>query len=283
MKYVGMDGGGTHISFSVITEENIQTFEEKTGVNLTSISEKQLKSIFEDIKEKVGLVDGIVVSFSGAGTEKRKKYLKDLLLEIFNTDNLIIYNDGESILYSLYNGENLALVIAGTGSLVMGMNEKKEIIRSGGWGHLFDDVGGGFWISTRIIQEAFKYRDNLRNFDSIFDDLKEFYSVNSIEELTSLQGLNNFKTVISSFTEKALNEPTDVVKEIVDEGIKDLALRSKSMLKNLGIKKIYLYGSLFKSFYYLNNFQNAMKSYFLLPININVSVEMAKLAQKYFS
>ncbi|HOP25331.1 MAG TPA: BadF/BadG/BcrA/BcrD ATPase family protein [Defluviitoga sp.] len=284
MRFLGMDGGGTHIAVSIVDEnENLTTkFEINTGVNLTSVNEERLKEIFEEIYSKTGKVRGIVVSFSGAGTQNRKIKLQSIIKEIFCSNNVTVYNDGESILFSVYSGSNSALTIAGTGTIVMGITSEKQIIRSGGWGHLFDDIGGGFWISTRIIQEAFRYRDGLREYDPIFDNLKLFYGFNTIEDLTSLQGKEDFKTIISSFTKVALNEPTPLVKIIVEEGIQDLTFRCKMVLDKLEIKELYMHGGLFNSPYYNSLFRQYLHSYSLFPLEIDVCHQMALLAKKLY-
>ncbi|WP_103898211.1 BadF/BadG/BcrA/BcrD ATPase family protein [Petrotoga halophila] len=284
MKFLGIDGGGTHIAGSLINESGdvLKKIVIETGVNLTSVDQERLKSIISKIKTKATEVDGIVISFSGAGTPQRKKQLLDIFKEIFVINNIVVYNDGESILYSLFKGSSIAIVIAGTGTLIIGMDKDQNIVRSGGWGHLFDDVGGGFWITTRIIQEAFRYRDKLREFDPIFNRLLKFYSCGNIEELTSLQGRKDFKTIISSFTKKALEKPTNLVEEIINEGISDLTLRCKKILDSLNINYLYLSGSIFKSEYYLQRFQEFMYQYSLNPLNFDVSEQMALLARKYF-
>lgn len=278
-----MDGGGTHIAVSLVDEnENLKMkFEINTGVNLTSVNQERLQEIFKEIYSKTGKVRGIVVSFSGAGTQSRKIKLQSIIKEIFCSNNVTVYNDGESILFSIYTGSNSALTIAGTGTIVMGITSEKQIIRSGGWGHLFNDVGGGFWIATRIIQEAFRYRDELREFDPIFERLKIYYRVDAIEELTSLQGKEDFKTIISSFTKDALKEPTLLVKEIVEEGIQDLSFRCKMILDKLALKEIYTHGGLFESKFYQSVFKEFMHPYSILPLKINVSEQMALLAKKH--
>lgn len=80
-----MDGGGTHIAVSLVDEnENLKMkFEINTGVNLTSVNQERLQEIFKEIYSKTGKVRGIVVSFSGAGTQSRKIKLQSIIKEIF--------------------------------------------------------------------------------------------------------------------------------------------------------------------------------------------------------
>jgi hypothetical protein len=61
-----------------------------------------------------------------------------------------------------------------------------------------------------------------------------------------------------------------------------LTLRCRKILESLGITDLYLSGSLFKSEYYLQKFQEFMYNYLLHPLNLDVSEQMALLARKYF-
>ncbi|MFA7568978.1 MAG: hypothetical protein WCY40_03815, partial [Defluviitoga tunisiensis] len=91
-----------------------------------------------------------------------------------------------------------------------------------------------------------------------------------------------FKTIISSFTKVALNEPTPLVKIIVEEGIQDLTFRCKIVLDKLEIKELYMHGGLFNSPYYNSLFRQYLHSYSLFPLEIDVSHQMALLAKKLY-
>ena len=52
-----------------------------------------------------------------------------------------------------------AAAMAGTGSVVVAVNESGEVIRTGGWGYLFGDAGGGWQIGTLAIRAMLRRAD----------------------------------------------------------------------------------------------------------------------------
>jgi glucosamine kinase len=51
------------------------------------------------------------------------------------------------------------LVIAGTGSNVLGINERGESARAGGWGSIVSDEGSGFWIGRTAVAQLMRAYD----------------------------------------------------------------------------------------------------------------------------
>jgi glucosamine kinase len=51
------------------------------------------------------------------------------------------------------------LLIAGTGSIVIGRDKDRSIFRAGGWGPYFGDEGSGFWIGREAIRTALRSID----------------------------------------------------------------------------------------------------------------------------
>lgn len=57
------------------------------------------------------------------------------------------------------DGKPGVIVIAGTGSAAYACNEKGESATIGGWGYLFGDAGGAFWIVREAISAAMADED----------------------------------------------------------------------------------------------------------------------------
>lgn len=53
-----------------------------------------------------------------------------------------------------FAGQPGVLVIAGTGSVALGINETGEECRAGGRGYLFGDEGSAFWIGRRLVERV---------------------------------------------------------------------------------------------------------------------------------
>jgi N-acetylglucosamine kinase-like BadF-type ATPase len=52
------------------------------------------------------------------------------------------------------------LLIAGTGSIVIARNAAGQMCRTGGWGPVFGDEGGGFWIGREAVRTALRAEDS---------------------------------------------------------------------------------------------------------------------------
>ncbi len=51
------------------------------------------------------------------------------------------------------------VLIAGTGSIAFGVDDRGERLRAGGWGHTFDDLGSAHWIGREMLAAVFQAHD----------------------------------------------------------------------------------------------------------------------------
>jgi len=75
-----------------------------------------------------------------------------LLQELIQTDHMIVTHDARIALAGAMSGGAGTIVIAGTGSIAYGENERGESARAGGWGYVFGDEGGGFDIARQALR-----------------------------------------------------------------------------------------------------------------------------------
>lgn len=279
MKYLGLDGGGTHLRATVIDNEKvIYSKKLNKGVNLTSNTEKHIKETFLELKNDIDEIEHICASFSGAGTIKRKELLKSILNEIFKSKKITIYHDAEGILHSSVKKRG-TVVISGTGSVVFAKNGE-QLKRSGGWGHLFSDKCSGYWFGLRVIQEIFNYRDDLRENDEIFEKLLNHFSTKEIEDLTDLQNRKDFKTYIASFSKVIFSNITPLVKSIIEEGLNDLIPRCQQMMNFSNSSKVYVHGGVFNSEYFMKEFKSKLKNAEIDYSAKNIDYNMALIAKR---
>jgi len=274
---ISMDGGGTHLRVTAISGSRQLRKSYQTGVNLTAVSMEYLISIFSMVKSDLWIPDVIVAAFSGAGDPERKDKLSGALKTAFCGASIEVIMDIEGLYRAAVGSGRGVVVISGTGSTVYGHDDEGSPVRSGGWGHIFDDEGSGFWMSREIITCALRYREGLLPHDPIFDQLLEFYSVESIEKLVNLTIIQDFKTKIASFSKVALEQPTPLVKEIVDEGIGLLARRTLKVLEKTGpVDSITVHGGSFQSTYYRERFTRALGGHKISLYEGNVDEILAK-------
>lgn len=94
------------------------------------------------------------LGFSGGAADK-----ESMLREILASDRTLVTDDALIALSGATAGEPGLVVIAGTGSIAFGRNSQGRTARAGGWGYLFGDEGGGFWIARQALRAALRLEE----------------------------------------------------------------------------------------------------------------------------
>lgn len=189
MFFLGIDGGGTKTT-CLLCDENLNEIFKTVGSSINFYSEglekarENMKEMLLEIERKTGIshFDGVCVGSSalfGRADEKTKSGFCD---GVFDADNIIMDSD-LFIALKASEKKNAAVVIAGTGSMAAGFNEKGEIITKGGYGYILGDEGSGYRIALDGIREGVRSLDGTGEKSLLGDYLLEFTGVNSKEEL----------------------------------------------------------------------------------------------------
>src|SRR5262249_6073644 len=94
------------------------------------------------------------LGFSGGPADKH-----EILGEILASDTTVITDDAVIALAGATAGEPGVIVIAGTGSIAFGRNASGKTARAGGWGYLFGDEGGAFYIVRQAVRAALRFEE----------------------------------------------------------------------------------------------------------------------------
>jgi N-acetylglucosamine kinase-like BadF-type ATPase len=94
------------------------------------------------------------LGFSGGPADK-----ESIVNEILSSERTLVTHDGLIALSGATAGEPGLITIAGTGSFAFGRNAAGETARAGGWGYLFGDEGGGFFITRQALRAALRFEE----------------------------------------------------------------------------------------------------------------------------
>ena len=94
------------------------------------------------------------LGFSGGPADKQS-----ILREILQSDRILVTDDALIALTGATAGQPGLVVIAGTGSIAFGRNSLGRTARAGGWGYLFGDEGGAFWIARQALRAALRWEE----------------------------------------------------------------------------------------------------------------------------
>ncbi|WP_176545138.1 N-acetylglucosamine kinase [Bacillus sp. AFS041924] len=192
---IGMDGGGTKTRVMVKERLDGETlFDQNFGMsNYNNIGVEGLIPVFSEIYESLisnfgERLQNAILVLGSAGVDRPKDidiYLNALKESGF-TCQLEVVNDAEIALVGGNGDRKDALMIAGTGSIVMGVDSKGNTIRSGGWGGLISDEGGGFKIGLHAISAVMNEYDKVIAPTSFTEKLLAHFKLNSPEDFMDL-------------------------------------------------------------------------------------------------
>lgn len=258
---IGIDGGGTKTSFCLLdTIKNTKDYIKAGETNFKNIgveeAKKKMKSGLQNILEIKGLeikdIDCFVFGVAGCDTEKDFETLRNILREIGINEKVFIYNDAKIAFKACSNKDGIIL-ISGTGSISFSYNKNVEK-RLGGWGAEISDIGSGYWIGRRFLEDLLLYLENLYVKDIIFQLFVEKYVKDedpfdyiheNFKDIKSIASLTKFiLSVESNYTDKLLHEISDFFYMIIDNLYSDFESReidlilSGSVMKNAKVYRL---------------------------------------------
>ncbi len=189
MYFLGIDGGGTKTT-CLVSDENLTEIYRTVGSSINFYSEglaaarENMKAMLADIRENTGIsrFDGVCVGSSALFGRADQKTKSDFCDGVFESDNIIMDSD-LFIALKAAEKKNVAVIIAGTGSMAAGFNKDGEIITRGGYGYILGDEGSGYRIALDGIREAVRSLDGTGENTILGEMLLDFSGVKSREEL----------------------------------------------------------------------------------------------------
>lgn len=181
--------------------------------------------------------------------------MKDALGHALALDNLHLVTDARAALEGALDGRPGVVIIAGTGSIAMGVNADGEQARSGGWGPTFGDEGSGYDIARRALRAIASSFDGRSRLTVLSERFCQRLGIASTEDLPGVIYNSDSEPVeIASLAElvaEAAREGDEVACEILQEAGRELAGLAASVIERLGMQskefRVACVGSVFKS------------------------------------
>jgi glucosamine kinase len=142
----GVDLGGTWIR-AVILRDGRATRRVKRATRLPELA-KSLPGLL-GTRRRVG---SLVVAARGVWTAAERRALCRRLRPV--AERIAVISDAEAALLGALGGGPGVLVLAGTGSIVLGRDRHGRLARAGGLGPLLGDEGSAFWLGREWLRGA---------------------------------------------------------------------------------------------------------------------------------
>lgn len=237
MEYIiGMDCGGTKITAEAFdTKGNSLGTAYGSSGNLivdymgalTNIRDT-FASLVQQLQGSCQLLTLGVAGIQSSGLEvELLEDLKDLDVPVK------LFTDAQFAYLSHFSDRTGILMIAGTGSIAIGLKHK-QWQRVGGWGHLLGDEGSGYWIGLKAVQQALKESDEGVANSLLSLAVYEHFQVDSVYKLVS-EFYKASKAQIAVFTETIADSSTqdETAAAILKQAGQELAQQTLTLANNL--------------------------------------------------
>lgn len=111
------------------------------------------------------------------GGGELEEAVRSVCAQVFQVQKLEIDNDSFIAWAGALTLQPGIVVIAGSGSVSLGVNDQGERARAGGWGYLFGDEGGGFGIARDGLKMLLTSIDNNKPLVPLMDLYTDFFGV----------------------------------------------------------------------------------------------------------
>lgn len=281
--YLGVDGGGSKTELCV-ADGNGKTVLTLNG-GPTSFKSVGNAAAFANMRELVRQMErsGIraehiqrsVWGMSGCDTPGDRVVYEAMIQQAgFLAEKTRVVNDALLPFWAAADVPGV-VVIAGTGSIVVGIDSQGDAQRIGGWNYSFSDLGSGYWMSCRLLREMTLWLDGCR------EDCFTFRAVEKKllpqgggreEMLYRLSNLTKGDEIASYASIVLETAESPLCKKLRQSAVDSLTLYAGRMLENLREKgeqdlKIVLSGGLFKSDCFRAQALEAMEK--LAPVVVN--------------
>jgi len=273
MWIVGVDLGGSKVEVILARRDRVVSTFRGEGLNRQVVGEElvviKLCEMVNYVLRNHGLVrvDMLVVGGAGLGRSREQKSLEHALYGHDIADKVIVRSDAEIALWGALSGKPGVVVIAGTGSIVFGMNERGRLFRAGGYGYVIGDDGSGFWIGREGLRAAIAAYEGWGPETALKELALKWFTVRQMEDIIpKIYSDISPQRVLSSFAIAVIQlaeNGDEVAREIVENGAARLARITVSLLKKLRLKKarhLRITGGIFKDKIFREKFMADVKA-----------------------
>lgn len=248
--FLGVDGGGTKTHIALMTYDGTVTCEGFAGpsnplrVGVETAVENIVKAVNEACDSGSASRGDIVAATVGLAGVRRadlRQRVRERIVKSVGVRNTTVLTDAEIALYATTKGKPGLVVIAGTGSICLGKNEKGEIAISGGWGPLAGDEGGGVGIAQTALHSVAKASDGRGIATALSDRAAEYFRASGPENLiVAIYSPQVDNTRIAGFARYVVEAAKDgdaVATSILTEAGSELGLAACAVIEKLRLKR----------------------------------------------
>lgn len=190
--FIGLDCGGTRTRGVVADSQGRILGRARGGpgnplsAGMTMVS-RSYASVLRRLLKRAGLeardISAVGVGAAGAGRVAERRRIERSLRRLALKARIFVDSDGMIALLGAIGVGAGIIVIAGTGSFVLGIDHRRKQARGGGWGPLLGDEGSGSTMGRQAIQSVLQAEDGRRPATDLRKEVLAHFRVHNVGEL----------------------------------------------------------------------------------------------------
>jgi glucosamine kinase len=190
--YLGLDAGGTKTTCALADDAGVLCRSEAASIKPTRATPEESAKILGELLQSISSQAGVpldqiastCIGIAGLRLHGTREWI-DTLLSGLVSGKISVCGDEEIALDAAFPGGAGVLVVAGTGSNIIGRSRNGQVFHVGGWGPAIGDEGSGFWIGRRAVNAACNAYDRGQP-TQLLDRLMHYWSASSISEMVTI-------------------------------------------------------------------------------------------------
>ena len=246
MFVLGIDAGGTKTVCLVADEQGrVLGSARGPGANLASLGELEVEKVLHEVMEQAMLGQSgapavICLGIAGVDRAEDAAIIRSIMRRIGNKAPVLVVNDALIALEAGAGDGPGIVLIAGTGSICYGRNERGQAARAGGWGYILADEGSGWWMGQRAIQAVMRHADGRGPATSLTSRVLAHFGVTDASMLVFEVYYHDPRRRLIAGLGPALQASVDegdaVAREIVADAAGELTLAARSVAEKLEMR-----------------------------------------------
>lgn len=247
--YLGVDGGGTKTSVALMDVDQKVIAEGSGGPSnpLRVGVETAVANIAKAIDKAcdngdVSRGDIVAATLGLAGVRRKdiRERVQESFLARFRVRKISVLTDADIALYGTTLGEAGLVVIAGTGSVCLGIDGNGGRAMSGGWGPIAGDEGGGRGIAGEALHAIAKASDGRGPVTQLSERAAEYFRASNVDNLIgAIYAPNMDNSRIAGFAKLVVEtaaEGDNIAKEIIANAGRELGEAAVAVIEKLGLE-----------------------------------------------
>ncbi len=248
--FLGVDGGGTKTNIALMDAERRVVAEgvggpsnplrvgvETAVANITKV----VDAACDESEISRGDIASATLGLAGVRRQDMRERVRESFLLRYRIRETLITTDADIALYGTTLGKAGLVVIAGTGSVCLGINDAGDRVMSGGWGPLAGDEGGGRGIAGEALHRIAKASDGRGMQTRLSERAAEYFRASSAENLIGAlyapQMDNSRIAGFARFVVEAAIDGDSIAAEIIHEAGRELGIAAVAVIKKLGLTR----------------------------------------------